>query len=297
MGYIDNGSGFVFNDVLSSIENLTGGANNDQLTGDGTANVLNGHLGNDVINGGGGDDTLLGGGKTVGGFDVLFGEGGSDTASFEGVTSVVYADLLANNQTGVGVAYLNAGAGFVHESLLFTMENLTGGSGNDILLGDVNGNRLRGSGGADFMLGQNGADTLIGGEGDDSLYGGEGGDRFEMDGGLDIATGGTGADVFYWNSMIQGADVVSDFSHAEGDKIQLDAAVFGVPVGWALSSGLNFVAGAGATSTNATATVLFDTTTTILWYDIDGTGVSGRQAITFLSNGGGGINAGDVLFV
>ena len=142
--------------------------NNDQLTGDGTANVLNGHLGNDVINGGGGDDTLLGGGKTVGGFDVLFGEGGSDTASFEGVTSVVYADLLANNQTGVGVAYLNAGAGFVHESLLFTMENLTGGSGNDILLGDVNGNRLRGSGGADFMLGQNGADTLIGGEGDDS---------------------------------------------------------------------------------------------------------------------------------
>ena len=26
VGYIDNGSGFVFNDVLISIENLTGGA-------------------------------------------------------------------------------------------------------------------------------------------------------------------------------------------------------------------------------------------------------------------------------
>ena len=118
-----------------------------------------------------------------------------------------------------------------------------------------------------------------------------------MDGGLDIATGGTEADVFYWNSMIQGADVVSDFSHAEGDKIQLDAGGLWCAGGPGADCGVELRPGAGATSTNATATVLFDTTTTILWYDIDGTGVSGRQAITFLSNGGGGINAGDVLFV
>jgi Ca2+-binding RTX toxin-like protein len=103
--------------------------------------------------------------------------------------------------------------------------------------------------------------------------------------------------VFFWNSMIQGADVISDFSHAEGDKINLDAAVFGVPLGWTLSAGLNFISGAGAVSTNATATIIFDTTTNILWYDIDGTGVSGRQAITFLSNGGGGITASDIVFV
>jgi hypothetical protein len=81
---------------------------------------------------------------------------------------------------------------------------------------------------------------------------------------------GTGADVSFWNSMTQGADAVSDFSHAEGDKINLEATIVGVPVRWALSAELNF---------------------------ISGTGANGRQAITFLSNGGGGITASDIVFV
>ena len=295
VGYINNGAGFVFNDALQQFENLIGGAGNDALSGDDTANLINGRGGNDVMFGKGGDDTMIGGGHLVGGYDVLYGDAGIDTMSFAEVSSQVYADLLIGSPYGVG--YVNTGAGFVHDSLFFAFENIIGGAGNDILQGDNNANTLTGGDGADFMLGQGGNDTLIGGIGNDSLYGGAGNDRFVFDQGLDIATGGADADTFYWNSMIQGADVVSDFSHAEGDKINLDHAVFGVPTAWGLILGANFFVGAGAAPTQATASISFDTTSNILWYDIDGTGVSGRQAITFLSNGGGGITAGDILFV
>ena len=55
-------------DTLSSIENLTGSAQNDILRGDGNANVLNGNGGNDQLWGGGGADTFL----------FLKGKGGHD---------------------------------------------------------------------------------------------------------------------------------------------------------------------------------------------------------------------------
>jgi serralysin len=48
-------------DVVSGIENLTGGSGNDTLAGDGAANVLSGGDGDDRLAGGTGNDTLIGG--------------------------------------------------------------------------------------------------------------------------------------------------------------------------------------------------------------------------------------------
>jgi Ca2+-binding RTX toxin-like protein len=49
------------NDVLTGIENVTGGSGTDILTGDAGANILRGSGGNDSLVGGGGADRLVGG--------------------------------------------------------------------------------------------------------------------------------------------------------------------------------------------------------------------------------------------
>jgi len=61
-------------DVLTGIENLTGGAFIDTLTGDGGNNILTGNGGADVLTGLGGNDRLVGGA----GNDQLFGGDGND---------------------------------------------------------------------------------------------------------------------------------------------------------------------------------------------------------------------------
>ena len=48
-------------DTVRNIENVTGGAGNDQLTGNSLANVLSGGVGNDRLEGGGGSDEIYGG--------------------------------------------------------------------------------------------------------------------------------------------------------------------------------------------------------------------------------------------
>src|SRR6476619_7662490 len=65
---------------LTSVENLTGTAYDDQLTGDGGANTINGDAGNDTL-------------SYTGGFDALNGGSGTDTVSFSGFGSAVWVDL------------------------------------------------------------------------------------------------------------------------------------------------------------------------------------------------------------
>ena len=97
-------------DRKSTIENITGSAQNDTLTGDAQDNVLKGMGGNDGLTGAAGDDTLEGGAGT----DTLAGGEGDDTlkggADADGLTG------------GAGADTLDGGAGD---------DTLTGGAGND----------------------------------------------------------------------------------------------------------------------------------------------------------------------
>ena len=52
------------------------------------------------------------------------------------------------------------------------VENATGGSGNDVLLGNAAANVLTGNDGNDSLIGRDGDDTLLGGVGNDLLDGG-----------------------------------------------------------------------------------------------------------------------------
>ena len=136
-----NGAGV---DTLSGFQDLLGSAFNDSLTGDATENV---------VSGGAGDDMLNPGANTAGTVDLLDGGTGADTASFAGYTAGVTATL---NGAADGTAAIGGGA----IAALRSIENLTGGDGNDVLTGDANANVIEGGLGDDVLTGGAGVDTL-----------------------------------------------------------------------------------------------------------------------------------------
>lgn len=107
-----------------------------------------------------------------------------------------------------------------------TIENATGGSAADTISGNAVANVLTGGAGADTLSGLGGNDTLNGGTGGDRLSGGAGNDGLRGGTGRDVLTGGSGADRFVFStgesSRTHGSsDRVTDFSHAQGDHIDL----------------------------------------------------------------------------
>lgn len=131
-------------DTLTGFQNLLGSAFGDSLTGDAAENVLTG---------GAGDDTLNPGANAAGTVDLLDGGNGSDTASFAGYTADVTATLRG---TADGIA-TTAGAAIAS---LRSVENLTGGVGNDTLTGDASANVIEGGLGNDVLDGGAGIDTV-----------------------------------------------------------------------------------------------------------------------------------------
>jgi Ca2+-binding RTX toxin-like protein len=137
-------TGSAGTDTLSGFQNLLGSAFNDTLTGDAAENSLYGGAGDDILNPG------ANAGGTV---DLLDGGVGSDTASFADYTAGVTATLKggADGTALVGGAMIAS---------LRNIENLLGGSGNDILTGDANANVIEGGLGDDVLDGGAGVDTL-----------------------------------------------------------------------------------------------------------------------------------------
>lgn len=106
---------------------------------------------------------------------------------------------------------------------------------NGVMIGDVSL-----GGGSDLYDGRAGQiqGTILGGEGADRIYGGREANVIEGDGGADYLYGGTGADRFLFKAVTDstvasaGRDWISDFSHSQGDRIDLhlidaDAAASG----------------------------------------------------------------------
>jgi Ca2+-binding RTX toxin-like protein len=193
-------------DVLVGIENVVGSAFGDNLFGDAGANRLDGGRGDDLLNGEGGNDILIGsGGSDIlnggVGAELLSGGGGAgDSLRYLGSTLGVNVNL-SNGQVSGGDAAGDTISGF---------EDLVGSTGGDVLAGTLGANVLSGIGGADRLFGLAGDDFIIGGNGADTMTGGDGADRF-----------------FYGNATNESPtgffvrDVINDFSHAQGDLIDL----------------------------------------------------------------------------
>jgi Ca2+-binding RTX toxin-like protein len=193
-------SGFTANgeaedDVLDSIENITGSAYSDKLWGDNGANVLRGLAGNDKLYGESGTDTLWGGK----GHDFLYGDAGIDTLrgedgndSLDGGTSAdTMIGGLGNDKYYVDNAndmiMENGGQGSdeVYTSVSFILPagadvELLAVDGDDgsylSLTGNDSGQTIIGNSGNNFIDGSGGVDTMVGGLGDDSYWVDNGGD-------------------------------------------------------------------------------------------------------------------------
>jgi hypothetical protein len=86
---------------------------------------------------------------------------------------------------------------------------------------------LNGTAAADVLLGAGGDDTLKGNAGADHIDGGAGNDLIIGGAGGDTLTGGAGADLFSYraigDSPNSAPDQIMDFSHADGDRLDLSS--------------------------------------------------------------------------
>jgi hypothetical protein len=199
-GFLAGGPG---NDVLTCPEpcafsQQAGGPGDDSLRGGNAADFLSGDGDGppslDVINPRFYDSGAVGN-------DRLDGGPGRDEVSFSGQSAGVRVDLAAGT----------ASRGGAERDTLTGLENVAGGDGDDLLLGDAGANRLEGGAGDDRLSGRGGSDSLFGDvepdtnddsvgytpgtDGADTLHGGDGDDR--LDAGAeagDALDGGPGDD-------------------------------------------------------------------------------------------------------
>jgi Ca2+-binding RTX toxin-like protein len=177
---------------LEGDDTLRGGAGPDRLTGHGGADVLYGEGDNDVLLGLDGGDRLFGGdgNDTIGGgpggpadADDVSGGGGVDWVSYYGRATgvtVTLDDAAGDGEPGEG------------DNVRSDVEDLTGTSFVDVLVGSASANALFGAEGDDTLTGGPGVDRLLGEAGDDTLFardgvadrtvdGGAGTDRADLD--------------------------------------------------------------------------------------------------------------------
>lgn len=140
---------------------IEGGEGDDTLMAGAEDSLLDGGLGNDRIGGRGGDDTIYGG-EGNDSFD-----GGRGTDEFhggDGLDSVSYA-LRSENLVLRVSGNSESGAEGENDLIGLDMEDIRGGSGNDLFVG---------SDSPETFYGRDGDDTIDGGWGNDTLWGGSG---------------------------------------------------------------------------------------------------------------------------
>ena len=164
LGGILGGSGDDTLEAGPDSTGLVGGAGDDTLIGSPEGESLLGQEGNDDLAAGGGNDSLGGGA----GADRIGGGPGRDEASYAGELEPLR--LTIGNGPGDGAEGEN-------DDILADVEDLIGGRGSDVMVGDADANRLVASGGADLLFGGDGADTLEGWDDGDRLNAGPGRDR------------------------------------------------------------------------------------------------------------------------
>ena len=275
--------------VLSAnVENLTfTNSGHHSGTGNGLDNVLTGGAGNDSLDGRGGDDTLYGGAgndSLVGsdGNDTLFGESGQDKllggAGNDVLDGGLSSDVLlgasgndvyiVDNAKDRVVEIYRGGTDEVRssvdfklpanvENLAFTGQYSTNGIGNAL------DNVMTGNGEKNSLSGLDGDDTLDGGLGNDTLIGGAGADKFAFSS---------------TPNSTSNFDIIKDFSHADGDKIELSRVMYSAFENLGRITDSEFYAAPNAKrAQTADQHLIYDTTSGALYYDGDGAG--GRGAI------------------
>jgi Ca2+-binding RTX toxin-like protein len=181
-------------DLLFGIENLVGGAFNDDLRGDGNNNRIDGVGGDDTLTAGAGNDVLIGGegkdefllGGNLTSNDIVAGGDGQDILRLDGnyaaglvftattvtgMEEIVLSDgnsynLKLANATNSKTLTVDGGdltgaSKLILDGSLETSHLLSafGGDANDVITGGGGGDLLTGGAGADKLTGNGGSDT------------------------------------------------------------------------------------------------------------------------------------------
>lgn len=133
--------------------------------------------------------------------------------------SAIRAQIFDPRLVAINLSGTVAGDDFVGSNFSDTIRGLAGA---DRLSGASGNDKLRGDGGNDVLSGGDGNDRLTGGGGNDLLDGGAGRDTLDGGAGKDHMTGGAGNDIFVFANNF-GKDVITDFSSADGEDIDLSA--------------------------------------------------------------------------
>lgn len=132
------------------------GGGNDTFLGGPSTSVVNGGPGHDSLSGGVGNDSLDG----ALGADLLSGGAGFDSA--------VYSTRSASVTVTLDSAP-NDGTPGESDNVASDIEQVSGGFGPDILIGNSNANLLVGGTGNDTLIGGAGTDNFDAGDGNDTI--------------------------------------------------------------------------------------------------------------------------------
>jgi Ca2+-binding RTX toxin-like protein len=203
-------------------EDITGTSAADKLTGRSAGELIKGLAGNDILTGLGGNDTVYGGDGNdriivgaVDGNDIIDGGAGTDLLSL--------SRLDATKAIALSLAKPSASQTLSDGTRIVNVERIDYSGtdkGVDRIIGGALADTIYGNGGNDRLAGAAGDDTLSGGAGKDEIYGGKGADDLY---------GGSGKDIFVFKSIAElgksrtNTDTIFDFSHAQGDTIDVDA--------------------------------------------------------------------------
>lgn len=205
---LDTGVGndvIKINSVGSSLDSLTidSGAGNDRVHFDADASL---------------------------GFVRLIDSVGTDLIDFTSTLADVSVRL---NTTEVQVVNSNLS---LQLDSVFEFENATGGSGNDLLVGNGLANGLKGLDGDDTLSGGVGRDTLTGGGGNDRLIGGNDGDSLLGNEGDDTLKGGNGGDILtddLGNNLFDGESGNDELYAGSGNDTLIGGPGFDLSLGGA----------------------------------------------------------------
>ena len=188
--YGGEGSDFLYGGLGDDY--IWGATGKDMISAGDGDDVIDGGAERDVINGGGGNDVIT---DTDAARDIIWGDHGFDTVSFEGTGQQVIVDLTVHD----GATNFN--------DYLHSIENITGTDFNDVVAGNDERNVLKGQGGDDYLDGGSHADILYGGDGVDTLLGGANSDQIFGGTGNDLIDGGTAKDILNGDN---GDDIIFD---------------------------------------------------------------------------------------
>jgi Ca2+-binding RTX toxin-like protein len=239
-------------------------------------------------------------------FDGAAG-GGSHVSS--GVAGIVLGNNSANNLTGISAAHVMFGLG--------GNDTLNDGPGGDTMYGGIGNDTYNVRSAADtvvensgqgtdtvrtslsyalpdnvenLVLTGSGATTAIGNGSNNTITGNSGANVLDGGLGLDRLTGGGGADTFVFNTALDAVtnvDTITDFRHAQADKIALDHTIFTALSAPQIDGSLlpsDFYASTNGAAHAATDFLLYNTKTGVLSYDPDGNGSAEAIHIATLSN-------------